>query len=167
MLEQAPGRLPPISRVTLAPLPELPYQQVDTIVTGQVTTIQPFLSSDHKGIYTEFTVRISDAIKTPAPLGTGSFVTLLREGGIARLPDGKVVKHNVTGDILPSYGKEYLFFMDFDPTLQAFSYSKLWLIDSGIMKPVFPDDLALQGESQYTGKPLSYVTTFIRSKLSK
>ena len=105
MLEPAPGRFgKPITIVDFARGPELPFETSDTIVAGEVTLIQSFLSSDKKQIYTEYTIKVTDSIKAGAGTspGLGDSLTLLGLGGTMRMPDGRVLKHSIHNNIVPS-----------------------------------------------------------------
>jgi hypothetical protein len=167
MLEPVPGRVGnPFVIVDFGQQPELPHEKADTIVLGEVTRLQPFLTSDRKGLYNEYTVKIVDSIKAHLPevIVPGYTLTLVRQGGAARLPDGRVVKHNIMHDITPAVGQQYLMFLQHLPELEAFAYIKLWLIQEGKMKALFPDDLSREqnGQSEYAGKPASELSSLLK-----
>src|SRR5881397_734205 len=101
---------PPVgTAVDLAPLPELPLEVSDVVVIGEVTNVQPFLTSSQISLYTEYTLRTLNTVK-PRVLENDSLL-LLRMGGIARLDNGRVIEWKVRGegDAL-SVGRQYLFF---------------------------------------------------------
>lgn len=101
---------PPMTTVTLKPMSELPLDQSDTVILGEMTHMQPFLTYDRLGLYTECTITVLETIKSAFPI-TSEAIVLLRRGGEARLPDGRVVKWIVRGDGgLPVVGRQYLFF---------------------------------------------------------
>jgi hypothetical protein len=172
MLERSPGRVGyPYITKKYAFQPELPLDQVDTVIVGEIMRVQPFLSADGKGLYCEYTVKILDRIKASAPavVVPGDTLTVVRGGGAARLPDGREVKHHITNDVVPRVGNQYLAFLVYRPSLEGFEYSKLWGIEAGAMKPVYPDDIGRQqrGESQYAGKPLADIVLHLKSTVSR
>src|SRR5262245_31659650 len=71
-------------------LPALPVVAGDAIVVGDITSAQAFLSPDKTGVYTEYTVRVDEMLKqySAAPIVTGGFVDVQREGGRVRFPSG-------------------------------------------------------------------------------
>ena len=168
MLEQAPGRVSkPVTIVDFAGGPELPFETTDAIVAGEVTRIQSFLSADKKQIYTEYTIKVTEVVKagvgtSPAP---GDSLTLLGLGGTLRVSDGRVLEHSIHNNIVPALHQRYLFFLLHAPALEAFYYEKFWLIDQGVLKPVFPQDVALarDGQSVHAGKPIAEVIAFLKS----
>ncbi|MCC7235161.1 MAG: hypothetical protein IT163_07650 [Bryobacterales bacterium] len=151
--------------------PELPIQEADTVVVGTVTDVQPFLSEDRKGIYTEYKVNVTEVLKISAPtvVRPGLSMTLARAGGAAQLLDGHEVKHRITNDVVPTNRKEYLLFLIYEPTLETFDYIKLWLIEDGALRPVCPDDIGRRhsGTSQYAGISKVEVLRLIKAKLNR
>lgn len=161
----------PVRIVDFVPYAELPYQEADAVVTGEIIRSQPFLSGDGKCLYTEYTFKVTDSLKGlrgSVPFASGESVTILREGGAARLPSGEVVQHVVRPDIAPALRHSYLMFLQHDAALESFYYLKFWLVEGGVMKPVFPLDVALaqKGASLYAGKPVAVAATFLKSKLA-
>ena len=172
MLEPIPGRIGKPSKTgSFVAGPELPFREVDTIVTGQVIRVQPFLSADRKAIYTEYTIKVTDAIKTVAGASpaVGDSLTLLSEGGAARSPEGRVLEHLIVNDITPAMRKNYLFFLLNAPALEGFHYIKFWLIEQGVLKPVIPPDveLARRGNSMFAGKPVSDAIDFLKANVGR
>ena len=150
---------------------ELPFAECDTVVVGEVVNAQPFLSADGKGLYTEFLLKITDAAKSTAPIAayTGQSVTLLRQGGAALAADHRVLQHHIRNDIKPLVGKQYIAFLVYAKGLEAFYYTKLWLIEDNVVKPLFPDDIAREkaGNSTSAGRPLPDVMTALRSAIGR
>jgi hypothetical protein len=164
-----PGTIPP--RFSFATQPELPYADTDTVVLGNITGNQPFLTADGKGIYTEYTLEVVETVKS-TPLvsaSAGDSLILLRPGGVGRLPDGRVVKHHIINDVIPIVGQQYLVFLKYHVKREAFDYAKMWLVQNGVMKAIFPDDVSREhsGESEYAGKPLREVLDSLRDIINK
>lgn len=165
-----PGVPHPHTTLTFMNQPELPHAESDTVVVGNIIRVQPYLTADGKGIYTEYTLKVIETAKNAAPVSAvaGDVLTLLRRGGSARLSDGRVVKHQISNDVTPISGQQYLAFLKYQPHLEAFYYAKLWLIQGGVMKAIFPDDRAREhaGKSAYAGKPLSEALFAIKENLN-
>lgn len=168
MIERAPGRSHPFVKLLPEVQPELPHEQADTILVGSVVDIQPFMSSDGKGLYTEYTVSVDRALKGarnfPIPIA-GQTVTLLREGGIVRLADGRVAKHDIRNDVTPTLNQRCLFFLTYLLDLEAFDYRKYWLVEQDTLRAAFPEDLALGAGSVIAGKPLSTVVSLLEQQI--
>jgi len=172
MIDPGPGGAPPpVRTVTWAVQPELPHEESDAIVVGTVEKIQPFLNSNGKGLYSEFTLMVTTIVKAMhfPIVSVGNPITILREGGVARLPTGRIVAHYVHGDNTPLNGQQYLIFLKYDSTVEAFYYSKFWLIQEGVLKAAYPDDLgrARQGQSEVDAKPLSQVLARLEMKVAE
>jgi hypothetical protein len=83
----------------------------DLIVEGEVKDANAFLSDDGTGVYSEFTISVSDVIKSPAPVQKHDVITAERFGGRVRFPSGELVRYRIVGHGSPSKGGKYLFFL--------------------------------------------------------
>lgn len=92
---------------------ELPIAESSLVVIGKVIDAKAYLSSDKTGVYTEFTIRISELLKnnTTAKITQGSFIGIDREGGTVRYPDGQTI-YLIAGEAMPRLGKEYVLFLN-------------------------------------------------------
>jgi len=171
MIDPEESGLLPLTVVDFAPQPELPYAESDVVVVGNITHLQPFLSTDKKNIYTEYTLKVVEPVKNAVgvPALPGDSLTLLRQGGVARFSDGRVVKHEIRNGVEPVPNQQYLVFLRYRPQLDAFAYRKIWLIREGVMKAAYPDDLSREhsGKSEYSGKPLQEVLVTLRDKVKR
>ena len=63
------------------------------------------------------------------------------------------------GELARLFPDSPLVFLRYRFDLDAFMYAKLWLVQGGVLKAVFPDDVAREhlGKSEYAGKPLREV----------
>ena len=171
MIETAPGRTHPFVSLLHEVQPELPHQEADTIVIGDVVDAQIFLSFDGKGLYTEYSVSVAKILKStsasfPIPIVDQS-IMLLREGGTARLFNGKIVKHDIRNDVTPKLRQKCIFFLTYERGLKAFTYRKFWLIENGVLRPAFPEDIALGSRSVITGKPFSIVASLLERQINQ
>jgi hypothetical protein len=90
---------------------DMPTDLSDLIVEGQVKESAAFLSEDKTGIYSEFTVQVSDVIKSSSPVNKGDLITTERFGGRVRFPSGQIARYRVAGQGAPAKGGKYLFFL--------------------------------------------------------
>lgn len=170
MIEPDAADSVPFTRYAFAQQPELPLNEADTVVLGEVIQRQPFLSADRKGIYTEYTLRIIEVIKAAQSfLVSGESITLARAGGEARLADGQVVRHRIVNDITPSIGKQYLLFLVSRSDLGYHDYLKIWAIQDNLLTPLFPDDIARTsaGQTDVGGKSVSEIVKRLRLILQR
>lgn len=97
-----------------AGLPSLPVGQSDLIVIGRVTGAQAHLSTDQTGVYSEFTVNVSNVLKNSAsaPVAPGELIVAEREGGRVEFPESNRVTWFATAGMgLPGLGSDYVFFL--------------------------------------------------------
>jgi len=161
---------PPVgSIVTLTPLPELPLETSDVVVIGEVTNIQPFLTSSQAALYTEYTLRTVNTVK-PKVLENETLL-LLRRGGKTRLDDGRVVQWKVTGqgDDPQSDGRQYLFLLKYSPEIDAYLLLKMWHVENGLIKAAFPVEKAnaLIFRSENDGRLVADVISSLRQRMEK
>lgn len=99
-------------------LSDIPVEQSTIIVEGRVTASKAFLSNDKTGIYSEFTIFVSRALKNNSENFINSEETVVGErfGGRVRYPSGKVIRYKLAGQGSPSIGDKYLFFLAKTPT---------------------------------------------------
>jgi hypothetical protein len=100
-----------------ADIPPLPVALSDAVVLGTVIKIQPYLTEEETGIYSEFTLTIDEVLKNfeNGSLFPGKTIVADREGGALRLSNGRVLRYEVTGlGKLPRLDKQYVFFLKFN-----------------------------------------------------
>ncbi|HEX8846047.1 MAG TPA: hypothetical protein VF791_15455 [Pyrinomonadaceae bacterium] len=99
------------------PLTALPVKTSSVVLIGKVTDAEAVLSNDHTGVYSEFTVRVEEVLKSDGqpPFIGGETVTLERLGGRVRFPSGHITLSMVTGTGMPRVGKRYAFFLVRNP----------------------------------------------------
>jgi hypothetical protein len=152
--------------VDLILLPELPLNESDVVVVGDIVNAQPFLTNSNSAMYTEFTIRASETIKPKLPI-TNSLI-VLRRGGKARLPSGRIIEWDVrdTGDPL-FVGQRCLLFLSYYKSADAYLVNKMWHVRNGFIKAAFPIEKAQASKSQSEndGKLLSEVIYSLRAKL--
>ena len=92
---------------------DLPADKSDLVVEGIVADSNAFLSEDKTGVYSEFAIRVSSAIKVGSGLSVnlGDMIVAERFGGKVRYPSGQIVLHRVAGQGHPISGRKYVFFL--------------------------------------------------------
>ena len=141
--------------VELRPLPELPVDQAEAIALGKITAIQPYLSQDHKAIYSEYSVQVEKIVDQQlSAITTSDPLVIDQVGGAVTLPGGKTVQEQVDGIGLPvSVGGRYLFFITHVAQGNYYQIVKLWELRDGLVRVMGPDDLGRSAHhaSHYDG----------------
>jgi hypothetical protein len=94
-------------------IPDFPFQISDLVVEGTITDSKAFLSEDKTGVYSEYTITVSDVIKSSAsnPVSKHDSITAERFGGRVRYPSGQIVRYKVSGHGSPVKNAKYIFFL--------------------------------------------------------
>ena len=158
---------PPGTIVDLLPMPELPVDESQVVVVGTVERAQPFLTSSKSSLYTEYTIRVTDIVKSAAEVPVNDSLVILRRGGKARLEDGRVIVWDVHGEGYPyRAGEQYLFFLGYRRDEAAYLVQRAWQIEQGVIKAAYPGDRekARLYKSQNDGRLLTVVVQELREK---
>ncbi len=96
-----------------ARISDFPSDESDLVIEGRVTDSAAFLSSDKGDVYSEFTVDVTDVLKTSpgSRVDRGDSVITERPGGRVRYPDGRVIRYGFVGQGSPMKGSKYLLFL--------------------------------------------------------
>jgi hypothetical protein len=96
-------------------VPALPVEQSNAVVFGKIIDRRAVLMDDKLGIYSEFSIKISEIFKDDL---SGFFIdqviTASRPGGAVRYPSGKTQKYTVSRLNYPQQDKVYLLFLKRD-----------------------------------------------------
>ena len=93
-------------------MPSLPTVQSDVIVLGEVAEANAFLSPDKTGVYSEYTVRVDQVLKTDdAIISSNQTLDAQRPGGRVRLSTGLVQSYKVADQGVPRIGGKYVLFL--------------------------------------------------------
>lgn len=94
-------------------LPALPAVFSDVVVRGEVVEAQAYMSSDKRGVYSEFTIHIHEVLKDDrrAPLTPGDTIVAEREGGRIRFQSGHVLRYSPSHKSMPRIGRQYVLFL--------------------------------------------------------
>ena len=102
----------PITGAWWSGLSALPTEQSDAVVLGVVTSRDAYLSEDRTGIYSEFTVLVSEIFKDPAKtIISGAPISVNRSGGAVRFKSGKIQKYQIAHQGMPDVGAQYVLFL--------------------------------------------------------
>lgn len=91
----------------------IPVAESELVIVGEIIKVDAYLSNDKKGIYSEFTVRVDEVLKSVASskIEQGTSISVDRAGGIVRYPNGQKVLYTISGRDLPQGGKSYVLFL--------------------------------------------------------
>jgi hypothetical protein len=96
-------------------VPALPIEESNAIVLGKVTDRRAVLMDDKLGIYSEFSIKISEIFRDDLKgFFIDQVITTTRRGGAVRFPSGKIQKYTISSQGYPQQGKVYLFFLKRD-----------------------------------------------------
>lgn len=92
---------------------DMPVEESDLIIEGQVTDSKAFLSNDKTGIYSEFTIAVSKVLKNDYGdwIKENENMVVERFGGRVRYPSGEIIRYTMSGLGSPSINSKYLFFL--------------------------------------------------------
>ena len=94
-------------------LPAFPFDKSAVVVVGQVTDAQAYLSNDKTGVYSVFTVQVTEVLKNSLkiPLTVASSIEAEREGGRVRFPNGRLHLYLMSEQDMPRVGLRYVLFL--------------------------------------------------------
>jgi len=86
-------------------LPAFPFTKSTAVLIGSVTAAKAFLSNDLTGVYSEFSLRLEEVIKSnpQVPMTPGCTVEGFREGGRVRFPSGHVHLYKISDNLWRTY----------------------------------------------------------------
>ena len=94
-------------------LPALPLAKSSNVVLGSITAAKAYLSNDRTGVYTEFSLRVEEVIKSDVQpsLVAGCTLEIIRQGGRVKFPNGRIHLYKITELEMPRVGGRYLLFL--------------------------------------------------------
>src|ERR1043166_145475 len=145
-------------------LPDLPVSQSDAIIIGEVTDAHAYLSEDKTGVYSEFTVHVSNVLKNSiaSPIAQATSIYLLREGGRVKFPSGRMHLYSISGVRMPVAGKQYVFFLKHLEETNVFSLLTGYELMEGKVSPL--DELRQFGT--YRGADEATFLNKVQEKIS-
>jgi len=96
-------------------VPALPVEQSNAVVLAKVTDRRAVLMDDKLGIYSEFSIKISEIFKDDlSGFFTDQVITASRPGGAVRYSSGKIQRYTISLLNYPQQDKEYVLFLKRD-----------------------------------------------------
>lgn len=122
----------------MARLPALPVALSDTIIIGEVTDAQAYLSNDKSGVYTETTIKVDSIIKNTSSvsINSGETIETQRSGGKVRFLSGRIVHYRVYQQGIPKTGRRYVLFLKNHPEAQSFAVITGYELRAGRVLPL-------------------------------
>jgi hypothetical protein len=110
------------------------------------------LADDKSGIYSEFTVRVEQVLKSNSQLSfnPGAEVIAEREGGGVRFPSGHIQRYIISGEGIPKIGSKYVVFLKSNGPGQDFTLLRGYELHVGQVFPLdnFSNDAVYKGMDQ-------------------
>lgn len=146
-------------------LPALPIARSGIIISGVVLDANAYLSNDRTGIYSEFTVKVDDILKSngSASLTLGGAISVERSGGAVRYPSGRKLLYVVAAQRMPRVGHRYLFFLEGGGFDQNFVVVTAYELKTEHVVPL--DDA--QQFRQYNGVKVADFLEMVRSSVAQ
>jgi len=139
-------------------LPAFPVGQSTAVLIGSVIDSHAFLSDDRTGIYSEFTIRVDDVLKSDSSdLVSGCLADVERQGGRVRFPSGRTHWYSVDKENMPSSGRQYVFFLTRKNLEEGFQVLTAYEFRGG---RVFPLDELPQFISQHGRSGTAFMKDF-------
>ena len=158
---------PPAGRATLVTdwevgLPALPTEQSNAVITGEVLSTHAYISTDHSGVYSEFTIRVNEVLKNDerASLAPGCVVSADRLGGRVRIGPGQIVLFTISGQRMPLVNSQYVFFLSAGGPDSNYHIVTGYEVRGGRVLPL--DDVKGHPFETLTGKEVEAVLQLIR-----
>jgi hypothetical protein len=94
-------------------LPALPANLSDSVIVGEIVKAEAYVSADKLSLFSEFTVRVAEVLKSDdrSPFEQGATITVEREGGRVKYPNGRILYYLIDGQGMPRVGARYLLFL--------------------------------------------------------
>lgn len=142
----------------------LPTSDSDVILIGEVQDKQAYLSNDKSGVYTEFTISVTEVLKGDLPqTDQNNTITASRMGGIVHYPNGHKRLYLVSGEGLPLDSGQYVLFLKASEQDQTYDILTMYQLK---MEGVIPIDEGKQFET-YRGQKKSQFLKAIQDEIAK
>lgn len=147
-------------------LPGLPTSQSDAVVLGEVVVASAYLSNDKSNVYSEFNVSIEEVFKDENGgfLTKGGILTVSREGGRVKLPDGRTLYIMASDQGMPRKGRRYLFFLKHNDAGKDYSIITGYTLYQG--KVTLLDEVDLDRFATYKGMTEEAFLNAVREAIS-
>jgi hypothetical protein len=117
-------------------IPALPVEQSNVIILGNVTDRRAVLMEDKLGIYSEFSIKISEIFKDDLKgFFIDQLITASRPGGAVRYPSGKLQQYTISLQGYPQQDKTYVLFLKRDE-LGDYSILTGYEVNGNVVQPL-------------------------------
>lgn len=108
------------------------------IVLARGESAQPYVSEDHRRIYSDLDFGVSAVMKAKGNLVPGTHINICQAGGTTTLPSGKVVHSApIGGSHVVSLGIPYLLFLNYLPEAACYEVEQAWNVS--LPQPIAED----------------------------
>ena len=113
--------------------PAFPVQPSDAVVRGVVSDARARLTDDETGLYSVFTVRVTEVLKPTSGVASGATLVALRGGGALQTTSG-LVRVRRADQLMPVVGGEYILFLRrYSPADAAFMMVTGYRVEDGVV----------------------------------
>lgn len=147
-------------------LSALPTNKSDAVVIGEVQDAEAFLSSENTGLYSEFTIRITEVLKNDAANPLTNLVVAERTGGAVKFRNGRIKQFRYSGQGFPRRGKQYVFFLQRNADGQDYTILTGYELRGGRVFPLDGAGKKLQF-STYAGTDENVFLNEVRSAIAQ
>jgi hypothetical protein len=117
-------------------IPALPVEQSNVVILGTVTDRRAVLMDDKLGIYSEFSIKISEIFKDDLKgFFIDQVITASRPGGAVRYPSGKLQQYTISLQGYPQQDKAYVLFLKRDE-LGDYSILTGYEVSGNVVQPL-------------------------------
>jgi hypothetical protein len=93
--------------------PALPFAKADAVVLVDVVKAEAHMSEDKGSVYSELVVQVAKVYAAGATnLKDGEHITIERQGGYVKYPNGQTILYRVQNYGMPSVGSRYVLFLN-------------------------------------------------------
>jgi hypothetical protein len=125
--------------------PALPFEKSDLVALVSVLRAEAHMSEDKSSVYSEFDVRVLEIFKPlESKLSAGQDLTIERDGGIVKYPNGQQIRYRITNAGMPKAGGRYVMFLNRIPDSDVYRILTGYELD---LKGVHPLDFSPQFET--------------------
>ncbi len=135
--------------------PVIPTQESDLIVTGTVASVDAYLSTDKRGVYSQFKINVKQVLKDNLQkrVEREATITIDRAGGVVRYPHGQTVLYLDNDKGLPEIGREYALFLKASNTSENYEILTLYELQETSIIPLdrgqVVEDIKLMGKAGF------------------
>jgi len=146
-------------------LSPFPTDESSAVVVGEVVEAFAYLSGDKTNVYSEFTIRIEDVLKSSGAPGfvPGASLIAQRSGGGVQFASGRIHYYRINGQNTPRTGRRYLLFLRLNDPPEDFSIVTGYELQNGRVSPL--DNVEIF--KAYDQQPETELLNLVRDAISR